>query len=117
MEAPIKKKKRDPAIADVTRRLDQIIENTSIHLPEMVGIQIELARSSSRCATRQRAAAKVIDWHVQALAMRADLAEPDVDEETQGEKVKVLVMSREDVEMARQRATAFRDAELKKLGK
>lgn len=104
-------------VADIERRIDSLIKNTEVHIPEMIAIQIELARSSSRCATRQRASAKVIDWHVEALAMKANLKEPEHDEDKPNEKVKVLVLDRNDIEIASQRATALRDAEMKKLGK
>lgn len=69
--------KHEVCYADVERRLDQLIADLEVHLGEMVATQVELAQSSNRTATRQRASAKIIDWYTDALAMKAKLALPD----------------------------------------
>jgi hypothetical protein len=109
---------RKDVIANIEARIDQLIEDLEVDLMSMVTLNRDLARDPTvRCATRQRAAAKHIDWYAGALAMKAKLALPEDDEVTD-QQIKVLMVDKSDVELARARAAAFLAEEnTKRLGR
>lgn len=99
-------KRANEAIRSVETQVDRLLETLGDDLVvEMVAIQSELARDPTvRCATRQRASAKIIDWKTELLAMKAKMALPDHSEDAE-DRVKVMVVSSHDLERAQEIAS------------
>lgn len=109
-------KRSNDWLRDMDERLDKLLDAVDDDvLAEMICIQIDLAKSADRCATRQKAAAKVMDFKIDALTlkMRSKLLEHDEDVKT--DQVKVLVVDSKDLELAKARAAAIYQESVKKL--
>ena len=87
----------------LSRNLDLLIGDTSAVVEEAVATLVELMRAGDSDSVRQKAAAKVLDVHCEAVSMRAKLDQGNPPEQQRG-GVQVLVMDRVDLAIATQKA-------------